>query len=77
MWREFLRTLIAFLIIAGTLVGVAFGIDIFASWVSHLGLPEKTVFFLFGAAAGMYAKDIGRLLATFTEAVWQKLLKIM
>jgi len=77
MWREFLRTLTAFLIVAGTLVAIAFGIDLFASWVSHLGLPEKTVFFLLGAAAGMYAKEIGRVLATFTETVWQKLLKMM
>ena len=74
--REFLRTLLAFLIVAGTLVGIATGVDFIATWISGFGLPSKTTFFLFGLAAGVYAKDIGGLISNFAEAVWQRVLKI-
>ena len=77
MWREFLRTLLAFLIIAATLITVALGIDWLAIWVSGLGLPIKTTFFLFGLSAGIYAKDIGGLISKFAETVWEKILKLI
>ena len=77
MWREFLRTLLAFLVVASVLVAVATGIDFFATWVSGFGLPVKTTFFLFGLAAGAYAKDIGNLIGRFAELVWEKILKLM
>ena len=70
MWREFFRTVLAFLIVASALVAVATTIDFFATWVSSLGLPVKTTFFLFGLAAGAYAKDIGSLIGRFAELVW-------
>jgi len=74
--REFLRTLLAFLVVAGTLVAIATGIDFIATWVSSFGLPLKTTFFLFGLAAGIYVKDIGRLISNFAEAVWQRVLRL-
>jgi hypothetical protein len=74
--RDFLRTMLAFLIVAGTLVAIATGIDFIATWTSGFGLPIKTTFFLFGMAAGLYAKDVGGYIGNFAEAVWQRILKL-
>lgn len=74
--REFLGTMLAFLIVAGTLVAIATGIDFAATWASKFGLPVKTTFFLFGVATGIYVKDIGGWICDFAEAVWQRILKL-
>ena len=77
MWKEFLRTLLAFLIVSGTLVGIAFGVNLLATWVSGFGLPEKTTFFLFGLTAGVYIKEISLLIAGFADSVWQRIFNLI
>lgn len=75
--REFIRTLLAFLVVAAVLLLIAFVINLAAMTVSSFGLPDTTTFFIFGMSVGIYIKNIGTLITKFAEKVWQKTLRIM
>jgi phage-related protein len=77
MMRDFLRTLLAFLIIVSILTMISFGINLLGVFIAELGIPSTVVFFLMGMAAGGYAQRIGRLFADFIEAVWERLYKVV
>lgn len=77
MMRDFLRTLLAFLIVVSTLVVAYFGVDLLGTLITGFGIPSSVVFFLMGMAAGGYAQKIGRLFVDFIEAVWERLYKVV
>lgn len=77
MMRDFLRTLLAFLIVVSALVVAYFGVDLLGTLITGLGMPPSAVFFLMGVVAGGYAQKIGRLFADFIEAVWERLYKVV
>ena len=77
MMRDFLRTILAFLIVMSILITIGFGVYLLGIFITGLGVPSVMVFFLMGMAAGGYAQIIGRLFADFIEAVWERLYKVV
>jgi len=77
MMRDFLRTLLAFLIVVSVLIMACLGANLLGTLITGFGIPSSVVFFLMGMAAGGYAQKIGRLFVDFIEAVWERLYKVV
>ena len=71
--REFFATILALVIIVGTVWGAFAVLAWGVSFASSLGLPRGLLYFLAGICFAATYKKTGRWFANYCDAVWEKI----